>query len=304
MIRNIEKGVFASIMVLLCILTTGCRKDLYYDGVTKSVTIKVTWTDTTAVPEGVRAIFYPTDGSMPHIYNIPAMGGAVTVPEGEYTVLLFNNDTEYAKLQNQENLSSIEAYTSLLLKAEKSKSFPEQNIVNMPDMFYTYMQKDYRVKEDSTSTVIQAMPEAKVFRFEVLVQITGLKNVSSATGYVSGVAGSYFPGLDSLPVPSSAIAFDFGQKDSHSISAIVRTFGMSGTKPQKNILRLSLTLINGDSKSYDFDITDQLKADIKTSRVVVTIPDTIVVEDVSGSTGSGFNATVHDWTNTNTDVPL
>jgi hypothetical protein len=304
MIQNIKKGVFASVMVLLCMLTTGCRKELYYDGTTKLVTIKVTWPNAVTVPEGARAVFYPTDGSASLVFNISATGGTVNVPVGEYTVLLFNNDTEYTQLQNQENLSTIEAYTSLLLKAEKSKSFPEQNIVNMPDLFYTYMLKGFQVKEDVTPATIEATPKAKVLNFEVLVQITGLKNVSSATGYISGVAGSYFAGKDSLPVTSSAIAFDFGQKSSSSILATVCTFGMSQTKPQANIFRLSLTLINGDSKYYDFDITDQLKVDLSTGLVVVTIADAIVVDDVSGDTGSGFNATVNDWTNTNADVPL
>jgi len=303
MIQNIKKGVVASAMMLLCLLASGCRKDLYYDETTKTVEINVTWSDSVTVPESVRAIFYPTDGSTPSVFNISATGGTVQVPMGEYTVLLFNNDTEYIKLQNSESLSTIEAYTSLLLKAGDTKSFPEQNIVNMPDLFYASLLQSYKLTADEASTVIEMTPQAKVSDFEVLIQVIGIENVSSATGYMSGVAGSYFPGLDSLPVTSSAIAFDFGQESTNYISATVRTFGMSRTEPQENIFRLYLTLINGETEYYDFDVTDQLKVDLSAD-VIVTIPDSIVVEDVSSSTGSGFNATVDDWTDTETDVPL
>jgi len=304
MIQHIKKNVLASVMVLLCLLTSSCRKDLYYDGATThTVNIHVTWPDTVTVPESMRAIFYPTDGTSPHVYNISATGGSVLVPTGTYTVLLFNNDTEYVKEQNTESLSTIEAFTSLVLKAGKTKGFPEQNIVNMPDMFHSYLLKDYQVKEDQTPADIEATPQARVFDFQVIVHIMGLKNVSSAGGYISGVAGSYFPGKDSLPVSSSAVAFEFGQKSSDYISATARVFGMSRTQPQQNIFRLSLKLINGESKYYDFDVTDQLKVDLNTN-VVVTISDMIVVEDVPGDTGSGFGATVHDWTDTDTDVPL
>ncbi|MDD2756882.1 MAG: DUF5119 domain-containing protein [Methanothrix sp.] len=298
-----RKVVFVSILVFLCLSASSCRKDLYYDGTTQTVDINVLWPDTITVPEGVRAIFFPTDGSTPHVYNLSATGGSVLVPVGEYTVLLFNNDTEYARLQNTESLSTIEAYTSLLLKAGDTKSFPEQNIVNMPDMFYTYLLKDYQVLGNGTSADIEAAPKARVFDSRILVKIVGLKNVSSSRGYISGVAGSYFPGKDSLPVTSSAVAFDFGQKSSNYISAIMRIFGMSRTLPQQNIFRLSLTLINGENKYYDFNITDQLKVDLSTG-LVITIADSIVVEDVYGNTGSGFNATVNDWTNTDADVPL
>ena len=299
MTRNTEKGVFASLMVLLlCLLATGCRKDLYYDGITRSVTIRVTWAATDTVPEGMRAIFYPTDGSTPHIYNIPVTGSTLTVPVGEYTVLLFNNDTEYTQLQNQESLSSIEAYTSLLVKAKKSKSFPEQNIVEQPDMFYTYLLKDFQVKEDLTPATIEATPVARVFDVDILVHVTGIGNVTSAKGYLSGIAGTYYPGLDSLPVLSSAIPFTFGQKGSSDyITTSVRVFGMSGTTPSENIFQLTLTQRGSSARTfiYSWDIADQLKADLKT-HVVVTINDsTLVIPIPTDTTSSGFDVHIKPW---------
>ena len=256
-------------------------------------------------PEGIRAIFYPADGSDARVFNISPTGGTVRVPSGSYTVLLFNNDTEYIRVQNDGSLSAIEAYTSLLLKAGKTKGFPEQNIVNMPDLFYICLLKNVAVSSESSSsgTTINAEPEARVFNMEMQVKVNGLANVSSAIGYLSGVAGSYFPGKDSIPETSSAIAFDFGKKDSEHISAAVRTFGISGTEPQENIFRLSLTLINGENMTCDFTITDQLEVDLKAG-VVVVIPDPVVVNDVSGDTGSGFNAIVDEWDEVDIDFPM
>jgi len=304
MIRMTTKNITPFILFAFCLLAIGCRKDLYYEETAETVNVHVTWPDSITVPEGVRVIFYPVDGSLPYIFNLKPTGSTVYVPSGEYNVLFFNNDTEYLWFQNGGSFSKIEAYTSILLKAGKTKGFPQQNVVNMPDLFYTYRLNNYRVSEGSLATAaIEAIPHAKVYTMGILIKIIGLKNVSSATGYLSGVAGSYFPGMDSVPETSSAIAFDFGQKNSQYISATARTFGLSGTQPQENIFRLILTLTNGDTKTCDFNITDLLKIDLS-QKMVLSIPDSIVVEDVSGNTGSGFNATVEGWDETEIDMPM
>ena len=294
-------------LLVLCLPAGSCRKDIYYDDNTyESVNVHVSWPDTITPPEGMRAIFYPADGSDARVFNISPNGGSVRVPSGDYDVFLFNNDTEYIRLQNTGSLSTIEAYTSLLLKAGKTKGFPEQNIVNMPDLFYACLLENVRISSETSSSgaTIEAEPEVRVFNIEVLVKIIGIENVSAAIGYLSGVAGSYFPGKDSIPETSSAIAFDFGKKDSEHISAAVRTFGVSGTQPQENIFRLYLTLINGENMTCDFNITDQMKVDLKANVVVISIPDPIVVDNVSENTGSGFGAIVDDWDEVGVDIPM
>lgn len=301
MIQKMRISAFALVMPLLCVLMSSCRKDLCYDYSTKkTVEINVTWPKSITVPEGVTAVFYPVDGSTPYTYNIPALGGSVVVPLGAYTVVIFNNDTEYVMQRNTENVSTIESYTGILQKSGVSKGFPEQDVVNMPDMFYSYVAANYQVKSDVDLLPINATPQSRVIVFKVRVHVTGLKNVSSAGGLISGISGSYFPGTDIFSGTSSAVAFDFGKENSEYIQATVRVFGLSRITPQENKFRLALKLINNEVKYYYFDITDQM-INLKND-VVVNIQNTIVVDDVNSGSGSGFNADVNDWSNS--DVPL
>jgi hypothetical protein len=307
MIKKLKNSLLLCALILLSIITSSCRKELYYgeESGGHMVKVKVAWPTDVATPEGVRAIFYPSDGGTPRVYNISPTGEDIYVPSGTYTVVLFNNDTEYVKLYNSDKTATLEARTLVVQKSGIMKSFPSQDIVNMPEMFYSYKIDKFQVTDGDTPDVLDASPLAKVKTFKIRVKIGGtggIKYVSSGTGFLSGVCGSYFPATDLYPTASSAIYFDFSEKGTDYIDATVRTFGINatGTSPQESF-RLLLTLINGKVITYDCDLTSQLKVDLN-ANVIIIIPATVDVPEIYS--GSGFDAHVKDWDNTDSDIPL
>lgn len=299
-----HKNIYSTALCIFCIMISGCRKELYYEAVSP-VTINVTWPDGISIPEGVRVIFYNEEGEGHYVFNIPSNGGTVNVPKGKYSVLMFNNDTEYIAIRNVERISTIQAYTSLLIKAGNTRGFPLQSIVNTPDLFYRYLQTGYNVNDNTSSVFIQAAPLCKVSNYTIKVLLIGSQYVSSGTGYLSGLAGSYYPGLDSLAATSSAVMTDLGLKGADTLVFKINTFGISKAESRENIFRVSLTLINDSTRDFDFNITEALNASLnelnktKTDigvRVEINLSDTIKVEPVTtGGTSSGFSTTVTDW---------
>src|SRR5574344_1413699 len=299
-----HKNIYSTALCIFCIIISSCRKELYYEAVSP-LTINVTWPDGISIPEGVRVIFYNEEGEGHYVFNIPSNGGTVNVPKGKYSVLMFNNDTEYIAIRNVERISTIQAYTSLLIKAGNTRGFPLQSIVNTPDLFYRYLQTGYNVTDDASSVVIQATPSCKVDNYTIKVYLIGSQYVSSGTGYLSGLAGSYYPGLDSLAATSSAVMADLGIKGADTLGFKINTFGISKAASRENIFRVSLTLINDSTRDFDFNITEALNASLnelnKTKadiwvKVEIILSDTIKVEPVTtGGTSSGFSTTVTDW---------
>lgn len=296
--KIMKYAVMLCAFISLSVITGGCRKDLYYgseDGEGHLVEVDITWPAGITPPEGARAIFYPTGGGTPLVYNISASGEKVSVPEGTYNVVLFNNDTEYVKLYETNTESTLEARTTTVVKSGEMKSFPSQNIVNMPDEFYSYKIDNFQVTSGSTPDVLKATPAARVKTFKVKVVVGGtggMSCVSSATGYISTVYGSYFPGTETYPTTGSAIYFSFDNKQSTYMEGTVRTFGVNTSGGNTQMFKIVLTLTDGSTATYECDISSQLSVDLSSGEVVVLIPTTI---NVSAGNPSGFTVTVNSW---------
>jgi len=307
MANRLRKTIVLGIVIAAICVLGSCRKDLYYsnsdiDG--PQVYINAMWpSDLTTIPSGIRAIFYPTAGGTPIVRNILPAGGYVAIPKGTYNVVLFNNDTEYVKLYNTDTDSTLEARTTTILASAKVKSFPSQDIVNLPDSFYSYKIKNFNVTGNSLPDILSAPLQNKVKFFNVRVNIGGtggVSYVSSATGYISGLYGSFFPGLDTYPSTNSAITFNFSNKGADYLQGTVSTFGVNCLSGNTQMFKSSLTLTDGRTLEYDCDITSLLNIDLSKPNQVVTIPGTI---DVSAGSSSGFNVNVNDWGNsTSVDI--
>jgi hypothetical protein len=63
--------------------------------------------------------------------------------------------------------------------------------------------------------------------------------------------------------------------------------------PNKYGLNLELRLRNGETLTYDFDITDQVR--IQPNGGIITVGGIVVPDEVGKKGGSGFNVEVKDW---------
>jgi hypothetical protein len=92
------------------------------------------------------------------------------------------------------------------------------------------------------------------------------------------------------------------------VTATVNSFGIPGYTPNTSVLdnkgkiqgnsntyglNLELRLKNGETVTYDFDVTDQVR--IQPNGGMITVSGIVVPDEVGKKGGSGFNVEIKDW---------
>ena len=117
----------------------------------------------------------------------------------------------------------------------------------------------------------------------------------------SGMAESVYLNSGHTSEEEATVLFDCTMED-FGPQALVRSFGVpdfpnehynTARAERRYALNLEVRLKNGNMKSFDFDVTDQVKAQPQGGVIVVKdieIPDK---EGMEG--GSGFDVDIEDW---------
>ena len=130
---------------------------------------------------------------------------------------------------------------------------------------------------------------------------SGLKYVSLARGAMAGMAGSVWLNSGRTSDEAVTILHDC-TLESFGVQALVKSFGVPDypnphyqtRADRKYALNLEVRLRNGKTKSFDFDVTDQVTAQPQGGVIVVR---GIEISDEEGKQtgGSGFDVNVDDW---------
>ena len=254
-------------------------------------------------PAGLRVVNAGIDGKS-DIHNLPADGGTVSLYEGANDLLFYNNDTEYILFSRQDNGATTRATTRSRTRSTYlgSKYANEgEETVNAPDMLYGNYIEDYVVEKLETPADVEITLQPLVFTYKIRYEFeSGLEYVSLARGAISGMARSVLMNSGDTSAESATILYDC-EKTDFGARAVVRSFGIPdfpndqyGTRAtNKHALNLELMLRNGNMVSYDFDITEQMKAQPHGGVIVVK---GIVVKEEDGTSGTGgFDVSVNDW---------
>ena len=98
---------------LLSLLSSCHNKELCPDCYNEpGIEVQFNWSEVTTIPNGMRVNFYNQDGSLAYSFNLPSSGGSITIKQGDYKVLCFNNDSEYIQYRDQDNYYSMSFFTS------------------------------------------------------------------------------------------------------------------------------------------------------------------------------------------------
>lgn len=327
--------------VLLVMMLAGCRKDLCYNHDEHSMTVKLhvipTWEqewerkydndwknewkqewgiaydDLRPEPaEGIRAIVYGTDDYEQDIH-LPAEGGRIPAREGDNTVLLYNNDTEYIVFDGMEASMTAKATTSTLSRSTLGVLHAGERTINQPDQLYgCYIDN---VVGEKTLERVEMPVEMRPLTYTYLIRYEfskGLEYVALARGALAGMAESVYLNDGHTGDNTATVLFDCELKD-YGVEVQMKCFGVpnfpgdhytrADGSEAKYTLNLEVVLNNGNLKNDFplFDVTDQINAQPRGGVIVVS---GIEISDDEGQEGSGgFNPSVPGWGDWE-DIPL
>ena len=256
------------------------------------------------IPEGLRVQMYGADGGG-SIANLAPEGGLVWMSPGAYSLLLYNNDTEYIVFDQLASYATARATTRSRTRASyRGNSYvegEEENTVNQPDMLYGSYVESYAAERRAETDRMAVTMRPLVFTYLVRFEFShGLEYVALARGALAGMAGAVWLNSGSTSEDAATVLFDctlapFGAQ------AAVRSFGVPGftgggyaTKAQRRYaLNLEVRLRNGKILSFDFDVTGQVASQPQGG--VITVTGIEIPDEEGGGGGSGFNVNVDDW---------
>lgn len=255
-------------------------------------------------PSGLRVINFPENGGN-KISNIDPDGGVVYFSEGIHDILFYNNDTEYIVMTGTEQFATTRATTRTRTRSTyQGNPFVtktgEEVTVNPPDMLFGNYYSGYLAhrleKPDELDVTLQPLVFTYKIRFEF---DKGLEYVALARGTLAGMAIAVNMSTGTTSDEIATILYDCELTD-YGIRAIVNSFGVPGypngnyTKGE-NIYAVNLEcrLRNGKTKTFDFDVTDQVEKQPHGGVIVIS---GLEIEKSEGATSSGgFDVTVDDW---------
>lgn len=327
------------LMLILVWLLTGCRKDLCYDHLDHApgiyFDVKAQWEQKwehdygcnwknnwqidwkIAYEElnpkkalGIGVVVYGEEG----IYledHLPQEGGKFTLlAEGKYDMLFYNDDTEYIVYDNKHSLVDATATTRTAMRGGFSALHAEERTMNQPDMLYGYYLNEYQAERTVDYTPLSVKMTPLVYTYYIRYEFSyGLKYVALARGAIAGMAEKVYLYDGHTGDDVATILFDCQLKD-YGAEAQVMSFGLPNYPgryynrtdgDERNfMLNLEVRLTNGDYKTFEFDITEQLKSQ---PRGGVLVLDGLEVTDEEGKSKSGITVEVEDW-GEYIDIPL
>lgn len=265
------------------------------------------------VPTGIRARIY-TGGIAENEGNLSPEGGRLYMNEGTHDLLFYNNDTEYIVFNDIAALTSARATTRSLTRGSFEAMHADERTVNQPDMLYGAYIGSYEAlpTQETVSLPVRLQPLTYTYLVRYEFQ-QGLQYVALARGALAGMAESVYLNDGHTGPESATVMFDCTLRD-YGPEATVKSFGIpdypgdhygddTRTTEHTYHLNLEVRLHNGAMKTFEFDVTDQVKAQPRGGVIIVS--DGLVITDEEGAAGSGggFDIDVEGWGDY-IDIPL
>ena len=256
-------------------------------------------------PSGLRVVNYSIDNNS-NTHNIAADGGIITLFEGVNNILFYNNDTEYILFSriNDEHGASTRATTrSRTRSTYKSSKYADdgEDTMTPPDVLFANYYADYICEKVVAPVQVPVTLQPLVFTYKIRYEFAeGLELVSLARGAISGMARSVILDTGETTEEAATLLFDC-EVTNFGARAKVNSFGVPAfpndhypsRADYKHALNLEVMLKNGSMVSFDFDITDQVKA--QPHGGVIVVKDIVVKPQDTPQSGGAFDVAVSDW---------
>ena len=260
-------------------------------------------------------LYHPQTGKVISSQILPAQGGVLRVPDGDFDLVVYSLGTEWTQMQALSHKKQAEALTSevTLLYADLFKtvvcndsaksnenmdySYEQDPIVYSPDHVYVSANKQLHLLADLEQEELRLSDTIKtivqVYSLEVL-GVQGLEYVRQVDAFITGqVRSCYFaqPALSSDP--ATLYVRMKADVEHEKLYTLFGTFGKLPGAENKVYLDIILTDAGGECHRYVYDVTDQFD-DENNDHNRLVISDSIVVPP-SSFTGGPFDSAIEVW---------
>lgn len=254
-------------------------------------------------PSGLRVVNFNEAGDY-NLHNIAANGGVINLYEGKNNLLFYNNDTEYIVFSSFENMATTRATTRVRTRASytgNTYADDDEPTLTPPDMLYANYYDGYIAEKVVDPADVEVTLQPLVFTYKVRYEFKeGLKYVSMARGALSGMASSVLLVTGETSADAATLLYDCEVTD-FGVRALVTSFGVPGyphpnyptRETGKHALNLEILMKNSKTITFEFDVTDQVKA--QPHGGVIVVKDIVIAEEDGKQGSGGFDVSVDDW---------
>lgn len=318
------------VSLLLFVTFVGCRKELCYDHTEHSWGVRANiissweqvwerpygqnWEENwpselgasyddfrPGIPSGICVMAY-YDSNAWDEYHIKSDGDVLEMSEGNYSILFYNDDTEYIIFNDMASAPKASATTRIRTRVSYAETHADEITVGPPDMLYGHFIENYCGERIFGWKDLMVTMRPLTYTYLIIYKFqSGFEYVSLARGALAGMAGSVYLSDGHTSDTAVTVLYDCDLCDGY-VQAVVKTFGIPGfpdeyydlSRTMRSYgLSLEVCLKNGKTKNFDFDISSQL---VEQPRGGVIIVSGIQISDEEGNEGSsGFDPDVEGW---------
>jgi hypothetical protein len=263
-------------------------------------------------PTGLRVISIRDDLRL-GMSNIDGKGGVIPARRGgEYSLLFYNNDTETIVFDDMESAATTKVTTRTRTRASYKGSpyvtTKAENTVTEPDILFSGYVEAFTPDRSKEVEIIEVEMNPIVYTYVIRYEFeSGYQYVALARGALAGMAESAYLKDGRTTNNTVTILYDC-KLEANGVTASVNSFGIPSYTPNSTVLdengnlqtdsnkyglNLEIRLKNGETLTYDFDVTDQVR--IQPNGGIITVGGIIIPDEVGKKGGSGFNVEIKDW---------
>ena len=278
------------------------------------------------MPQYVEALFYDAETHRLVTSQIlPAEGGFVNVPVGDYSMVVYSFGTESTQVEGTGHMYEVEAFTTDITKQMASKlswvsvntdstrtdtrGYEDDCIIHEPDHLYVANEDlisvpSFEDKAEAISIHTTASTIVEVYSLEVL-GVKGTENIQEVEAFITGqIKSNYFGKQERNDTPATIYTDMRVDTQNKRLYSIFGTFGKQPGHENKIYLDITVTDSGGGQYRYIFDVTDQFDDPTNTNnRLIIDATEIIDIPDAAHG-GGGLAPSVDPWENENIEIPL
>jgi hypothetical protein len=301
-------------LVLLAIFTlllvSSCNhKELDFGGVA-DLTVIFDWSGTRDANPSSMMLAVFSGSSQPVFKPLEGKdGGAIMLPEGDYQLIGYNEDTEvlYTRGDKWTGFEICSQPTEFELKSRmfaRSRSVPrgagteDQQLIEEPDQLWTSVCEKATVTGNVGRKIMMEMEDATFVLNFTIKNVDNITYITDVLATVSGMSGSWIPSQHKCSDTECLIPFQLS-KSENSLIGSVRTFGYRRTngsgEAMKHLFVVYAEMTDGSRRYYTFDVSDDVnKADPANRNKIDIVLDELPLPKPIDK-GAGFVPDVVDW---------
>ena len=271
------------------------------------ITIENDWSNAPdADPEGMAYLFFRDGVDAPWRFDFPGrQAGKVTVPEGLYRFVMFNDDTSNVIFKTSENGMPFATTSSEKMEIDGR---PVETL-EAPDMMWGASVSELRVdrkgveyssgdsmEENPGSFIFMTHPRQITPTYTVIINhVENLQGVTAMRGMISGMADGFNIFGETPSQTEALICFSPHSETDSSVKATFHTFGLPLNPQNPNELRLYFLLSDNRLVCKTFDVTRTINSSPDPMNVNIII-DYIALPYAPAPMGPGaFDPDVLGW---------